>query len=132
MASEVIAGPDVEALVITWLAGKLGSGVGISTQISNPRPAKLCRVRRTGGFRNDLIADSAQLTFECWGPDEATAFDICRLARAHLEAAAGEFVDGVWVLRVTEVGGPSNFPDPESDSPRYQYTAVLTVRAEAI
>lgn len=133
MTNEVIVCPDAEALAITWLTGKLGAGVGISTQIPNPRPEKLCRVRRTGGFRSQFpIADSAQLTFECWGPDEATAFSICSLARAHLEAAAGQFIDGVWVLRVAEVGGPSNFPDPESDTPRYQYTALLTVRGEAV
>jgi hypothetical protein len=132
VVDQVIAFPDAEATAVTWLTGRLGTGVGVSTRIPNPRPAKLCRVTRTGGVRRDLVTDDAQLTFECWGPTETDAFEICRLARAYLYAAAGQTVGGVFVRKVTDVGGPTNFPDPESDSPRYQFTATVAVRGAAI
>ena len=130
--SEVIAFPDAEALAITWLTGKLGAGVEISTKVPDPRPDKFVKVTRTGGVRRDISADDAQLTFECWGLTEIDASAICRLVRAHLMAAAGVTVGAAYVRKVTEVGGPANFPDPESTMPRYQYTASVACRGVAI
>lgn len=132
MPNEVVAFPDAEAIAVAWLTGKLGTGVAISTKVPNSRPPKFVKVTRTGGNQTDLIADAARLTFECWAPDEVTASEICRLARAHIKAAAGETVSGSYVRKVTDVGGPSNFPDPESMSPRYLYTATVVCRGTAI
>jgi hypothetical protein len=134
MSSEVVAFPDAEAVAVAWLAGKLGAGVDTATKVPNPRPpAGVCRVRRTGGpGRIDLVTDDAQLTFECWAATEGAASDIARLAHAHMHAAAGETVAGAFIRKVTDIGGPSNFPDPESDSPRYQFTVGVRLRGDAI
>lgn len=130
--SEVVAFPDAETVAVAWLDGKLGAGVGISTKVPVPRPPALCKVTRTGGAgRVNLVTDDAQLTFECWGPDEESAADVARLARAHMHAAAGEMVGPAYVRKVFDVGGPSNFPDPESDSPRYQFTVGVQLRGAA-
>lgn len=132
VANEVVAFADAEALAITWLTGKLGSGVTLHTKVPPTRPAKFVKVIRTGGTQRDIIADGAQLTFECWAANEIDASAICRLVRAHLKAAAGEIVGGSYVRKVTDVGGPSNLPDPESTSARYLYTATVVIRGVAI
>jgi hypothetical protein len=132
MSNEVIAFPDAEAVAITWLTGKLGAGVKISTRVPAQRPDGFVKVTRTGGVQRDISADDAQLTFECWALSEVTASRICELVRAHLKAAAGQTVGNAYVRKVTEVGGPANFPDPESTTPRYQYTASVACRGAAI
>jgi hypothetical protein len=132
VANEVIAFPDAEALAIVWLTGKLGTGVKISTKVPATRPDKFVKVTRTGGVQRDIAADDAQLTFECWALSEIDASAICELVRANLKAAAGERVGTAYVRKVTEVGGPANFPDPESTMPRYQYTASVACRGTAI
>lgn len=132
VANEVIAFPDAEALAIAWLTGKLGAGVMISTRVPTTRPPKFVKVTRTGGVQLDITADQAQLTFECWALSETDASALCRLVRAHFKAIAGETVSGVFARSVAEVGGPTNFPDPASTSPRYQYTASVACRGTAI
>lgn len=128
---EIIAFPDAEGIAVTYLKSAL-TGTTVSTKIPNPRPAKLVRVTRVGGRRRDLITDSANLTFECWDTTTVAAFALCRLVRAHINAIEGTEVNGEWVYRVTEIGGPAFFPDPDTDYPRYQFTVALDLRGGAI
>lgn len=132
MSNEAIVFGDAEAMAIAWLSGKLGSGVQISTKVPLPRPAKFVQVVLTGGRRLDLVYRRAQLTFKCWGATEVEASDLCNLTYGHFFAVAGETVGGVTVRRVDEVGAPANVPDPESDLPRYQFTAGAECRGTAI
>ncbi|MEU3599891.1 hypothetical protein ABZ714_14365 [Streptomyces sp. NPDC006798] len=129
MAGEVIAFPDAEALVIAYLKTKI-SGVTIATKVPNPRPAngKLIKVTRVGGSKLRLNADSPVLAFECWGLTSIEASDLCRTARAYVNAMPGETVNGTWVFRVREVGGPVFFPDLDTDIPRYQFSAAIDMK----
>lgn len=133
MATEVIVFPDAEALVIAHLKSKM-PGVTVTAKVPNPRPAngKLIKVTRVGGSKLRLNADSPLLVFECWGLKQEDASTICRLARAHVDAMAGEKVNGVWVFKVREVGGPAFFPDPDSDLPRYQFSAAIDTKGVAL
>ncbi|TKT03443.1 hypothetical protein [Streptomyces lasalocidi] len=133
MATEVIAFPDAEALVISYLKPKMG-GVTVTTKVPNPRPAngKLIKVTRLGGSQLRLNADSPLLAFECWGSTTVEASELCRLARAYVTAMAGEKVNGTWVYKVREVGGPAFFPDPDSDSPRYQFSVAIDMKGVAL
>jgi hypothetical protein len=131
MASEVIVFPDAEALAITWLTGKIDTVVTY-TKVPDPRPDELIKVTTTGGHRLDLAYREAQLTFECWAEDNVRASEIARAAHAHMHAAAGETVDGAYVRKVVGIGGPVNFPDPESTSARYQFTVGVHCRGAAI
>lgn len=131
VANEVIIFGDSEAAAIVWLNPRL-TPVKVSTQIPSTRPDELVRVSRTGGVRRDLITDQAQLTFECWAKTGVRASAICSLIRAHMSAAEGETINGLWIYKVTEVGGPVNFPDPESTSPRYQLTLAVASRYAAL
>lgn len=131
MAGEVIAFPDAEALVITYLKTKI-AGVYVSTKIPDPRPTKLIKVTRVGGSKLRLNADSPLLVFECWGSNSVEASDLCRQARAYVDAMAGDTVSGVWVFRVREVGGPAYFPDPDTNSPRYQFSVAIDMKGVAL
>ncbi|MDQ0793560.1 hypothetical protein [Streptomyces sp. B1I3] len=131
MATEVILFPDAEGLVIAYLKTKI-SGVTIATKVPNPRPSKLIKVTRVGGTKLRLNADSPVLAFECWGSTSVEASDLAKYARAYVDAMAGEKVNGVWVFKVREVGGIANFPDPDSDSPRYQFSVAIDTKGATL
>lgn len=128
--TEAVAFPDAEALLVSALASPLG--VPVSTDVPNPRPAEFVRVTRVGGARRDLVTDLPLVVVECWATDETAAADLVRRARAYVFALAQSSVGGEWVRAVTEVGGVQFFPDPESATPRYQFTAQLQTRGVAL
>lgn len=125
---EIIAPDDYEAAAVTWLTGKLGSGVTIHTKVPDPRPAKFVKVIRTGGHPLDVAYFEGQLTFECWAADEDAAAALAKVAYGQLFAVAGEIVNGMYVRKVVHIGGPTNSQDPESTSPRYLFTAGVQGR----
>lgn len=131
MTQEVIVFPDAEAVVITHLKTQI-AGLQISTMVPKTRPKRFVKVTRVGGTKIRLNADSPMLTFECWEETTKKAHDLCQLVRAHLHAMAGHEVAGEWVYRVQEVGGPAYFPDPTSDTPRYQITVMVDLKGVAL
>lgn len=124
--AEALVFPDAEALAVSWLAPKVG--VRVATKIPNPRPETFIRVVRVGGTIRDLIIDSPMLVFECWAPDEIAASSLARVARAHVFSMAQEIVSGSWVYAVRDIAGPQSFPDPVTDTPRYQFTVQIDTR----
>lgn len=112
---------DVEGEVVTLLNAALTPTV--STRIPNPRPASHVRVTRAGGQGRSLVQSDVRLLVECWGPDSTEAFDLARLAYAHLWATYGDASTWGGAASLTE---PVNFPDPDTDSPRYQFLATIT------
>lgn len=127
MASEIVTFGATEGAAVAWLNAHLG-GVHASTRVPADRPAELVKVTRTGGSDLNLVTELVQLTFECWAADEVRASEICRQVKALVRAMAGETVTGIFIRSVRTVGGVVDFPDPESTSPRYQYTAELNCR----
>jgi hypothetical protein len=127
---ETIAFPDVEATVVSHLASLVDAPV--STRVPNPRPTSFVLAFRTGGPRDSLVIDSAQLTIECWAPETVAAADLARTVRAHLGAMTGLTIGGVHVGRVAEMSGPANLPDPTSGDARYTWSIVLPVRGHAL
>jgi hypothetical protein len=125
--TEVVIFGDLEAAAITWLNPRLTS-VKVATEVLSPRPPELVKVSLTGGSEPNRVTEWSQLTFECWAAKSYRASEICRLLKAHLHAMEGETVGGVFVRRVRTVGAPVSFPDPETNIPRYQYTAELNCR----
>lgn len=125
--TEVVVFGDLEAVAVAWLKPRL-SPVSISTEVSNPRQPELVKVSLTGGTDPNLVTEWSQLTFECWAVKSIRASEICRGLKAYVKAMAGETVNGVFVRKVRTVGNPVSFPDPETNLPRYQYTAKLQHR----
>lgn len=118
---------DAEAVLIAHLTEVL-NGVPVSSRVPNPRPETFVRLTRVGGGRRDLVTDSPMVVFECWSDDEDTASDLGALVRAHVWAMRSEDVQGVSIGRITEVGGLQAYPDPATETPRYQFTASIDMR----
>lgn len=131
---EVLVTPDVEAAAVTYLRTGLGVLAGhVGTQVPAARtgvtpPSTMVRVSLTGGSRQNVASDAAQLTVECWAGDGPTTSNLARQAQAVMFAAAGSVVAGVFVRRVESVGGVQSFPDPDTNKPRYQFTVRWHVR----
>lgn len=130
---EVLVTPDVEVAAITHLRSGLSDlTVKVSTAVPSTMPASMVRVSLTGGSRQNVASDAAQLTVECWAADGPAASTLARRAYALMLSAAGVSAGGVFVRRVDSVGGVQNFPDPDTNKPRYQFTVRWFVRPATI
>lgn len=132
--TEIITFPDLEAAVVDYLTGELaafGDDATVDNTVPNPRPARLVRVNRTGGARTGLVLEDAQLTVDCWDVRADLAHDLAQLVRGLLAAMPGRYPQTV-TYRVHELGGPNNQPDPDTASPRYTLTVLITTRGTAI
>jgi len=125
-APEPIFFPDAEAAWRTHLDTLLD--VPVSVQVPNPRPSSFVRVIRTGGPRANVVVDNVQLTIECWADTTVAAAALASVVRAHVNAAQGGPVGGVWCGRVAEMGGPANLPDPSTDQYRYSWSVMAAMR----
>lgn len=123
--TEVIRFPSIQKLLVAELRARLD--VPVVTRVPKERPSSFVRLVRVGGNRRNIITDRAMVTVECWGADIGTADDLCELTRAHIFALAPDVV-----RRVSEVAGPQDFPDPVSESPRYQFTVQIDTRGAAL
>lgn len=119
-----LAPPDVEKAFVAYLNAALTPSV--STRVPNPRPASFVRVQVIGGDTIGPALDAPRLLVECWGSDQGAAWTLARQAWALVSAARAAWVGDVWVSGLT-VSRPVNFPDPDTSSPRYQFTADLRV-----
>jgi len=95
-------------------------------------PNNMVKVSLTGGSRAGLVQDTAQVTVECWSSNAPTASLLARTAHAYMLAAAGVNAAGLFVRKVETVGGVQDFPDPDTNKPRYQFTVRWHVRPAAI
>jgi hypothetical protein len=126
--TEVVVFPDVEAVLVEALPALLD--VPVSTRVPNPRPDAFVRVTRVGGSRRDRITDRALVVVEAWASTTGDAFDLGALARGQIEALT-EAQHGP-LRGYEEVGGLQAFPDPDTETPRYQLTALLDLRGAAL
>lgn len=129
--SDVVAFPDIEAVVVGWLNAVLdGHGVTspVSTRVPNPRPSRFIRVQRTGGPQQTVVTDGAQVTIEVWDDNAPDAAAAARIVRAVVAGARNVTTpSGDLIYRTDEFSGPSLLPDV-SGQPRYSWTVRLHVR----
>lgn len=130
MSDAAVLFPDTVGAAAAYLNDIMGPPV--VTHVPNPRPDSFITLRRTGGPRETLVSDGAQITVESWGPDDETAHDNAQTARAYLHAVAGTVVEDVQFYRVDELAGPVNLPDPESAQSRFTFTVVVGARGTAL
>lgn len=100
------------------------------TAVPKDRPPRFVRTIRTGGYMRDVVTDVARLTFECWNSNgKLDAERDAQAVRGALLALPGVLLgDGIKIHRVTEVAGPSDSPDPDTNTPRYVLTHEVHVR----
>ena len=118
--------PDATFVVVSHLTDALT--VPVYSQVPSSRPASFVVVRRVGGVRRNEVTDEPMLTIECWAMKPEQAADLAATARAHVDAMAGETIEGTAVYRVTDIAGPAFLPDPDSDMPRYSFTVSAAMR----
>jgi hypothetical protein len=130
---EVLLPPDIEAAATSYLRTKLGSlAAKVATAVPATMPTTMVKLSLTGGGRDGIASDRAQMTIECWAPDAPTASTLARTAYAHMLAAPGAVAGGVFIRKAETVGGVQFFPDPDITKPRYQFTVRWHVKSATI
>ena len=124
--AEAVLFRDVEALVCTFLRKPPLGSIQIGVRIPNPRPPEFIRVLRTGGPKETLVSEAAQITVEAWAQTEDRAALLLSQCRAVLNAA-DETIYGV-----REFSGPANLPDPLSAQIRYTQSFQVRARGTVI
>lgn len=61
-----MAKADVEEIVVSWLNGMAGAGWAASGNIPDPRPESFITVDRTGGPREAMVLDRAEILIEVY------------------------------------------------------------------
>lgn len=128
---EIVVFPDAVYEVGSYLASRLtarGDATPVYSRVPTTRPATFVRVIRTGGPRRNLVVDDAQITVEAWAATDEAAHDLAQLCRGILLAAPGV---ATAVRDVQELGGPALQPDPDSETPRYVFSHVVSLRGSA-
>ena len=123
--------PNVEMLVIQYLKAELtGSGhtVTVATNVPATRPAELVKVTATGGELRDVVVTEAQLAIECWAASPVLAGDLARDCQGILTEWPGHQAGGSFIYDC-KARVPTSFPDPDTRTPRYIFTVILTLRA---
>lgn len=120
----MLAPVDIEGAFVGYLNAALTPPV--STRIPNPRPVSHVRVQVVGGIVPNVALDAPLLLVECWAGTSTAAVELARQAWALVAASRGQFVGDAFVTRAS-LTRPVNFPDPDTASPRYQFTADLRV-----
>lgn len=118
----MMAFADVEAMVVMFLATKLG--VPVRTRVPNPLPSRFVRVWRSGGAAQHRALDVAQVTVTAWGTDSVDASELAREAQALL---LNDHSNMTLVRSATETGGLYYDPDT-TGADRYTFTVELRVR----
>lgn len=130
----VILFPDAQQAVIGYLTTALpgyGSTATVVSKVPAARPATFVLVRRLGGVQRNVVTDEALLTVEAWATVEADAADLIQLCRALIHAMPGPQGSTVCYL-ITEIAGPGNLPDPDSDQARFTMTLQVALRGAEI
>lgn len=115
---------DIESLVCAYLRARIPVHVGI--RIPTPRASEFIRVMRTGGVKETLISEAAQITVEAWARSEERASYLLSQCRAVLNAADAA------IYGVREFSGPANLPDPLSAQLRYTMSFQIRARGTVI
>ena len=113
--SEVVIGPDEEALVMDYLRPLVG--VGVTSNVPNPRPASFVRVNAVPfeGMTGKIVY-RCLLSVESWHTNRPNASLLARRAAGYLEAAPAF---------VADCGSPGWLPDPDTGQSRYVFTVEV-------
>jgi hypothetical protein len=120
--------PYAPKVVRDYLSAQLGAGVRVATKVPAERPAKLVTITSAPtSAANNLALSPRRLIVQVHHADEATAGELAELVFGHLRAA--QYVKGNGLRNVSVVGTPARFDDPDDDTPRFQMTVDVLLRA---
>ena len=131
--AEIVAFPDGETVWIQYLQAQWSARdepADVASKIPNPRPDRFIRVSGTGGSRSNIATDNPGFLVECWDVTDTAAFDLARITRALMDATDGIDI-GMWIEDIA-TSVPVLYPDPDTNLPRYQFTAQVHTLREVL
>ena len=115
--------PDAEMVAVELLREALG----VSVYINPPRDitGTYVRITRLGGVQRNLVTDSALIGVNCYSRRRSEAAELANKTRLILRDSAGTKVNNAGIRFWREVSGPVNYPQPDVDRVRYQFSGEL-------
>ena len=132
---DLIIARNVTAAAVAFLKAELTSRsytAGVGTKKKAGGPDLFVKINRTGGTRRDKVTERTQFTIQVEATDEVVASNVADLCHSLMLYAEESTVGGVWVRKVEDVSGPQDFPDPDTDEPRYQFTVRWHTRGQSV
>lgn len=132
---DLIVPRNVTKAAIGFLKAELAARsvtAAVGTKQSGRTPNIFVKINRTGGTRRDKVTDRSQFTVQVEADDEIVASDVADLCYALMLYAEESTVGGIWVRKVEDVSGPKDFPDPDTNKPRYQFTVRWHTRGQSV
>lgn len=129
MSLPVVVFPDVEQLVIDYLAERLDAvqvGSELPEDLASAAPVVAVSLLDAAEVL-DFVLEDAAVDVEVLAADKAAASDLARLVAALMKALPGTPLPGATVYRV-ERQGFTWVPDDVTELPRYVLTFELRVR----
>lgn len=123
--------PDVEQLVVGFLAESIGTGPRFGTELPEHLEAALpvVAVSRVGGAVSlDYVLEEPSVDIEVVAADKGAAHDLAQQVRAWMLTMASAALPGARVYQVVDINGLTWMPDPVTELPRYIATFELHVR----
>jgi hypothetical protein len=128
MTAPVTVWPYAAKVVRDYLITKLDNDVRVATEVPASRPAKLVTITTasTSGGTN-LALSKRWVIIQCYNASEAVAANLAETVYAHMQTA--KFTPGNGIRDVVAVGTPARFDDPDDNTPRFQMTLEVLLRA---
>lgn len=132
MSLPVVVFPDAEALVVGYLADRLGPGCRVGTElpegitevVKDVDAVVVVALLDTADVLDFVLEDPA-VEIGVLGADKASALDAAKLVRAHMKAMPGaQFPDA----RVYDVTGAGFSWEPDEPTGLPQYVLAFTLR----
>lgn len=119
--------PYVVDVVQDYLAGELPS-VRVATKVPKERPNRLVIITTVpaGPSQKPRYLSTRRVVLQCWDTTESAAGNLAETVRDLMLEAPFEHIG---IRRTTVVGEPARFDDATSNTPRFQLTVDLLLRA---
>lgn len=101
------------------------TGVPVVTLVPASRPDKFVLVQQLGGTRRNVVTDSVLIAVQGWAKSQYEAERLNRECLGILEASGRE----VGVRKFVPYSLPQWFPDPDTNTPRFQFSGELRIIA---
>src|SRR5699024_10705166 len=115
--------PDAEMVAVTLLREALD----VPVYISPPKdiPGTYVRITRLGGVQRNIVTDSALIEVNSYSRDGSGAAEVAGMGRLRVRDSAGTRARDAGIRFWREVSVRFNYPQPDVDRDRYQFSGVL-------
>ncbi len=118
--------PAAQPVVVAALKAGLAALSDTAHVASTFREGRMVKVSRMSGDE-DFATDHAGILLECYDSDEGKAERLAHRVNRLMKEAQGRSFAGGFITRWTKTSGPVNYPDEQTNLPRFQLTGDLTL-----